>query len=151
MDDLANDLANDLARREKELEVARRHQITAWEVHHMVRLICFGPEAVDNPCYDLHEELALDRSRLEAKGSPIPEPELIAIWRRGHTAWAAACERETDPAKRAEMLAKLTEREAAMAAIRKRFGLTPELSEEGKLRMRGFRGFAKMARRAGCG
>jgi hypothetical protein len=136
---------DDQTRRDKLLEVAHRHEITAWEVHQMVRLICFGPEAVDNPVYDPLEELPLDRKRLEEEGATIPVGDLLAIWQRAHDAYAASCERQTDPTKRAEMLAKLVEREVEMAALRKRLG-EREMSEEGKLRMRAFRGFAKLAR-----
>jgi len=141
-------------------EVAKRHRVTTWEVYQMVRLMCFGPEAVDNPVFDPIEELELrgrrDRKRLLEDERPSI-PELLAIWQRSHDVCLALAEHQRDPAKRAAWFAQLAEQETRMEALREQLAQTlpealaepdDELSAEGELRMEGFRAFRAAARRA---
>ena len=139
-------------------EVADRHRITTWEVYQMIRLLCFGPNAVDNPVFDPIEELELqglrDRRRLEERP---PIPELLQIWQRSHDVCLALAERQRDPAKRAAWFAQLAECETRMEALRERLAQElpealaepdPEIDAEGELRMQAFRAFRAAARRA---
>src|SRR6516164_7189525 len=124
---------DDNRRAELIFEVAERHRITTWEVVQMVRLMCFGPDAVDNPVFDPLEEIEYrarrDRKRLEERPSI---PELLEIWQRSHDVYVMCTSRSLNASaiqpKRAEMFAKLAVREAEMEAIRERFAL-PEADE----------------------
>ena len=135
-------------------EVAERHRMTCWEVYQMVRLVVFGPEAVDNPVYDPIEELELqysrDCKRLEERPSIL---EALAIWQRAHDVCVALAERQRDPAKRAVWFAQLAEREAEMAALRERMGpVVPapgEMSADAAVRLRAFRANVKRYAKAG--
>jgi hypothetical protein len=140
-------------------EVAERHRITTWEAYQMVRLVVFGPDAVDNQVFDPVEELEYrahrDRERLKERPSI---QELIAIWQRSHDVCLAIAERQSNPTKRAAWFAQLAEREAEMAALRERLAQVlrdaldaepeDEIFAEGELRMRAFRAFRANAKRA---
>jgi hypothetical protein len=112
---------SDLRQRELILEIARQHQLTAWAVYQMARLVCFGEEAVDNPAYDPFDEVRGQhwRDEEQLKGQPTIS-ELMEIWQRNRDLFAATAERQTGPTRRAAMLRALAKRDAEMRAIQER-------------------------------
>jgi hypothetical protein len=89
---------NDDERAEMLLDIARRHQTTAWEVYQMARLCVFGPDAVDNPVFDPRDELSFDLSCIEDLLAERPSiPELLTVWQHCHDVVVALIERQTDP------------------------------------------------------
>jgi hypothetical protein len=139
-------------------EVAERHAMTSWEVYQMVKLLVFGPEAVDNPVFDPIEELELQASRDHKRLAERPSiPEALSIWQRAHDVCLALAERQKDLAKRALWFAELAEREREMAALRERIAqVQPEalrsdgdgMTDEARLAMQRFRGFRAAVKRA---
>jgi hypothetical protein len=111
-------------RAEMLLDIARRHQTTAWEVYQMARLCVFGPDAVDNPVFDPREEMRFDLARIEDLLDERPSiPELLSVWQHCHDVVVALIERQTNPDKRAKLVAALIEQEARMQAVRERLGI----------------------------
>jgi hypothetical protein len=140
-------------------EVAERHDMTSWEVWQMVKLVVFGPDAVDNPVFDPIEELELRASRDRKRLAERPSiPELLSIWQRAHDVCVALAERQTDPAKRALWFAQLADREREMKqlrewiarvqpkALRTTNSVGDGMTEGSRLRMQCFRGFIKHER-----
>jgi hypothetical protein len=142
-------------------EVADRQDMTSWEVWQMVKLVVFGPEAVDNPVFDPIEELELRASRdlKRLAGAERPSiPELLSIWQHAHDVCVALAERQRDPAKRALWFAQLADREREMKqlrewiaqvqpkALRTTNSVGDGMSEEGRLRMQCFRAFVEHER-----
>jgi hypothetical protein len=121
----------DARRREMLLDIAYRHNTTAWEVHQMMRLCVFGPDAVDNPMFDPREELEMGLYRVEELLAERPSiPELLTIYQSCHDVVVALIERQTDPDRRAKWTAALIEQEARMEGLRQRLGITAADMEE---------------------